>query len=284
VTFPIGWLLSTLDPLSPACQQVRYKALRAATGYVDAIFLAFEFYPGVSRATSERPVFDLFFTCLTGDFRIVRRVVSYRRGGLAVRTPSDTRDEQPGARLWSGGRALPMRNKRNNSVASGVLVLERPDSNRGKFIMAMSTDRDDRKIVAEMNVTAMIDVMLVLLIIFMVVALALKLGVSVSLPTAKNPEIDMKLAEDKSAVLTIPDEGKYFLNNHAIRQEDIGGKVDDLLKTRPVQDRIVYVKAGKAVSYGTLVTAIDAIRGAGYERIGLVSRKDEAKPVGAKSQ
>ena len=143
--------------------------------------------------------------------------------------------------------------------------------------MGMSAGSGDGSYVADINVTPMVDVMLVLLIIFMVVAPLLQSGVSVAVPKSKHPELDPNIVKDTSAVVAIPTDGEFYIGKDKIAQTDIPTKVKNILKDKPVAEQIVYVKSGKSVKYGTVVEVIDKIREAGFDRIGLVSEKEKEK-------
>jgi len=147
--------------------------------------------------------------------------------------------------------------------------------------MGMSAGSGDGSYVADINVTPMVDVMLVLLIIFMVVAPLLQSGVSVAVPKSKHPELDPNIVKDTSAVVAIPTDGEFYIGKDKIAQTDIPTKVKNILKDKPVAEQIVYVKSGKSVKYGTVVEVIDKIREAGFDRIGLVSEKEKEKGTAA---
>lgn len=140
--------------------------------------------------------------------------------------------------------------------------------------MGMAVGGGDSGLVADINVTPLVDVMLVLLIIFMVVAPLLQSGVSVALPQSKNPEPDPNIIKDTSAVIALPAENQFYIGKEPVRQEDIPTKIKNLLKDKPADEQIVYVKSGKAVKYGTVVEVIDKVREAGFDRIGLVAEKE----------
>lgn len=146
--------------------------------------------------------------------------------------------------------------------------------------MGMAVGGSDSGLVADINVTPMVDVMLVLLIIFMVVAPLLQSGVSVALPKSKHPELDPNIVKDTSAVVSIPADGQFYIGKDAVPQADIPNAVKKLLKDKPANEQIVYVKSSKGVKYGTVVDVIDRIREAGFDRIGLVSEKEKEKTGG----
>jgi biopolymer transport protein ExbD len=141
--------------------------------------------------------------------------------------------------------------------------------------MSMDVGGGEGVYVADINVTPMVDVMLVLLIIFMVIAPMLQSGVSVALPKSKYPDPDPNIIKDTSAVVAIPNNGEYYIGRDKIALADIPQKVKTILKDKPVPDQVVYVKSSKGVKYGEVVMVIDSIREAGFDRIGLVAEKEK---------
>ena len=107
--------------------------------------------------------------------------------------------------------------------------------------------------VADINVTPMVDVMLVLLIIFMVVAPLLQSGVSVTLPQSKYPDPDPNIIKDTSAVIAIPNNGEYYMGRDKITLADIPQQVKKILKDKPAPEQVVYVKSSTGVKYGEVV-------------------------------
>ena len=151
--------------------------------------------------------------------------------------------------------------------------------------MGMSAGSGDGSYVADINVTPMVDVMLVLLIIFMVVAPLLQSGVSVALPKSKNPDADADIIKETSAVIAITDKNEVYLGKDKLPNEDLASRLKEVLKDKfkdkPPDKQVVYVKADQGVPYGNVVKVIDAIREAQYDRIGLVSEKEKEKAGGA---
>ena len=141
--------------------------------------------------------------------------------------------------------------------------------------MSMAVGGGEGGYVADINVTPMVDVMLVLLIIFMVIAPMLQSGVSVTLPKSKYPDPDPNIIKDTSAVVAIPYNGEYYIGRDRVALADIPQKVKTILKDKPVPDQVVYVKSGTGVKYGEVVAVIDSIREAGFDRIGLVAEKEK---------
>ena len=128
---------------------------------------------------------------------------------------------------------------------------------------------------SEINVTPMVDIMLVLLIIFMVVTPMLQHGVTVNLPKdLNNPEEDQRIVKDTSIVISIPEDGKYYIGKDEVRKDLLKDKVQKMLDAiKKEEDKVVYIKSGTAVSYGDVVTVINEVRALGIDKIGLVADK-----------
>lgn len=128
---------------------------------------------------------------------------------------------------------------------------------------------------SEINVTPMVDIMLVLLIIFMVVTPMLQHGVTVNLPKdLNNPEEDQKIVKDTSIVIAIPNDGDYYIGKDKIAKDQLKDKVEKLLNNiKKEEDKVVYIKSGVGVSYGDVVTVINEVRALGIDKIGLVADK-----------
>jgi biopolymer transport protein TolR len=128
---------------------------------------------------------------------------------------------------------------------------------------------------SEINVTPMVDIMLVLLIIFMVVTPFLQQGITVNLPkNMTNPDVDQNIIKESSIVISIPNDGQYYLGKVPVAREQLTDKVDTMLKNiKNDQDRIVYIKSGIGVSYGDVVNVINEVRKLGVDKIGLVADK-----------
>ena len=133
---------------------------------------------------------------------------------------------------------------------------------------------------SEINVTPMVDIMLVLLIIFMVVTPLLQHGVTVNLPKdLKNPEEDQRIIKDNSIVIAIPNDGEYYLGKEKISKDQVKDKVEAMLKNiKKEEDKIVYIKSGINVSYGDVVNIINEVRALGIDKIGLVADKRKGGP------
>ena len=141
---------------------------------------------------------------------------------------------------------------------------------------------------SEINVTPMVDIMLVLLIIFMVVTPMLQHGVTVNLPKdLNNPEEDQRIIKDNSIVIAIPNDKEYYLGKDKVPIEKIKEKVEKMLSNiKKEEDKVVYIKSGVGVSYGEVVNVINEVRALGVDKIGLVADKKkggEAAPAPKKA-
>jgi biopolymer transport protein TolR len=127
---------------------------------------------------------------------------------------------------------------------------------------------------SEINVTPMVDVMLVLLIIFMIVTPLLQQGVTVNYPRDLNsPEEDGEITKDTSVVISIPDNNNFYVGKDPFPITELGDKVKSMMRDKAPDKRIVYIKSGVDVEYGTVVKAIDTIRKQDIDKIGLVADK-----------
>lgn len=125
---------------------------------------------------------------------------------------------------------------------------------------------------AEINVTPMVDIMLVLLIIFMIVTPLLQQGVSVNLPRDMiSPDEDGDIAKDTSVVIAIPDSGNFFIGKEQYPIEALGEVIKKRMEGKAPEKRIVYIKADIEVDYGKVVKAIDTVRKQDIDKIGLVA-------------
>ena len=138
---------------------------------------------------------------------------------------------------------------------------------------------------SEINVTPMVDVMLVLLIIFMIVTPLLQQGVSVNLPRDMiSPDQDPDIAKDTSVVIAIPDNSNFYIGKEQYPIDALGDKVKKLMENKTPEKRIVYIKSGVDVDYGQVVKAIDVIRKQDVDKIGLVADKKKGGEPAAQQQ
>ena len=132
--------------------------------------------------------------------------------------------------------------------------------------MAMGGRNDNRGIMAEINVTPLVDVMLVLLVIFMVTAPMMQQGVQVNLPKADTKA--MTPAEE-TVVVTVDKSGKVFINKDEVPPSELRGKLSDMFASREKKE--IFLKADSSVPYGEVVKTMADIKGAGIERLGMVT-------------
>src|SRR5678809_248867 len=131
---------------------------------------------------------------------------------------------------------------------------------------------------ADINVTPLVDVMLVLLIIMMIVAPLLQQGVPVTLPLAANSS-EKPETQDQTVVAITADK-RYFVNAVQVQQADMGRRINDLLDK--AKEKVVIIKADEDVEYGAVLEAMVTLRAAGIEDMGLITEtRRTAAPAGA---
>ena len=134
----------------------------------------------------------------------------------------------------------------------------------------MAFDDSNSGMIATINVTPLVDVMLVLLVIFMVTAPILQQGVELELPKETIAPIE---GEGEQLVVSIIKEGKVFIGEDSeIKVEDIGSKLSAILKTR--EDKRVFIKADTKVQYGSVMEVMANIRRAGITKVGLLTEPE----------
>ena len=131
--------------------------------------------------------------------------------------------------------------------------------------MAMGGHNDNRGTMSEINVTPLVDVMLVLLVIFMVTAPMMQQGVQVNLPKADTKAMN---PAEETVVVTVDKNNKVFINKEETPAGDLRSKLTDLFATRTKKE--VFLKADASVPYGEVVRVMADIKGAGIERLGMV--------------
>ena len=120
---------------------------------------------------------------------------------------------------------------------------------------------------ADINVTPLVDVMLVLLIIFMVTAPMLHQGVSVALP--KTATTNLPSGIEDPLILSITRDGRYYINETAVARGLLRDRLNSFLRGR--KDRTVFLKADRALSYGTVVETLDILNRMGIENLGMIT-------------
>ena len=130
----------------------------------------------------------------------------------------------------------------------------------------MTSGDNSNGFMSEINVTPFVDVMLVLLIIFMVTAPMMTQGVDVSLPEATAEALP---SDTEQLMVSVDDQEQIFINDIQVSVEALGEKLQRILSGR--DDRQVYLKADKNISYGTVVRIMSEIKLAGVEKLGMVT-------------
>jgi len=130
---------------------------------------------------------------------------------------------------------------------------------------------NQNKAMAEINVTPLVDVMLVLLIIFMVTAPMLSMGIDVNLPKVKSKSVDVT---EEKLVLTVNEAKEIYLNKTKMQLSEINTKLEAIFSNRI--DREVFLRADKNVSYGFVVEVMSEIRKAGVDKLGMITEPPEA--------
>ncbi len=133
--------------------------------------------------------------------------------------------------------------------------------------------------VADINVTPMVDVMLVLLIIFMVITPMLQKGFNVDLARANNPRKMADADKEDAVILAVTRDGKFYLQSDPIKLDEITVKVKDRIASR--LDKTVYVRSDARAKYGVVVGVIENIRAAGVDSLGLITERVERRVAAA---
>jgi biopolymer transport protein TolR len=126
------------------------------------------------------------------------------------------------------------------------------------------------KPMAEINVTPLVDVMLVLLIIFMVTAPMLSMGIDVNLPQVKSKSVDVT---EEKLVLTISEAKEIFLNKTKLPLGELNSKLEAIFSNRI--DREIFLRADKNVPYGFVVEVMSEVRKAGVDKLGMITEPPE---------
>jgi biopolymer transport protein ExbD len=134
-------------------------------------------------------------------------------------------------------------------------------------------------IMAAPNVIPMADIMLVLLIIFMVVTPMLQKGVSVDMAKADNAQDMQDADKDDAIIIAVTRDGNLYLGSSKVQLDEITGKVKDLIANR--LDKTVFVRSDSRAKYGDVVKAVDEVRSAGVDHLGLLTEKIRGKGAAA---
>ncbi len=133
-----------------------------------------------------------------------------------------------------------------------------------------------RRLMSEINVTPMVDVMLVLLVIFMVTAPLLTVGVPVDLPQTKAPAIN---EPKEPLVITIDAKGEVYLQNSKIDAKDLAARLTAITSNNP--DAAIYVRGDRAIDYGRVLEIMGIVSAAGFTKVSLIAelpKNDKVAP------
>ena len=139
--------------------------------------------------------------------------------------------------------------------------------------MGISKREEGKKVNSNINVTPMVDVMLVLLIIFMVITPMLNNKVNVDLPTAAAAVVMENANKEDSVMVAVTRDGKIFLGGDQIVVDSMGPAISAKLEKNPVKE--VYLRADNRAQYGKVMDAIDGIRAAGVSQLALLTEKKD---------
>jgi len=138
--------------------------------------------------------------------------------------------------------------------------------------MELGNRNSDRGTMSQINVTPLVDVMLVLLVIFMVTAPMMQQGVQVNLPKAETKALK---SPEEAVVVSIEKNGRFFIDKAEISPDELKTKLSAIFVNRAKKE--VFLKADRDVPYGEVVKVMAEIKGAGVERLGMVTEPAQRK-------
>jgi biopolymer transport protein ExbD/biopolymer transport protein TolR len=142
--------------------------------------------------------------------------------------------------------------------------------------MSIAKRNEGAKVNSNINVTPMVDVMLVLLIIFMVITPMLQKGVSVDLAKVNNPQQMPDADKEDALIVAVMRDGKVFFGNDPIAVDALTGKIKDRIANRV--DKRVYVRADARARFKSVVDVVDNVRSAGVDQLGLLTDQRKQTP------
>ncbi len=146
--------------------------------------------------------------------------------------------------------------------------------------MGINKREEGKKVNSNINVTPMVDVMLVLLIIFMVITPMLNNKVNVDLPVATAAIIMENANKEDAVTVAVTRDGRTYLGGDLVTVDDLGSKISAKLENKT--DKQVYMRADVRANYGKVMDAVDQIRTAGVSQLGLLTEKREMDDTPAK--
>jgi biopolymer transport protein ExbD/biopolymer transport protein TolR len=135
----------------------------------------------------------------------------------------------------------------------------------------MPLPKRQMNVTSDINVTPMVDVMLVLLVIFMVITPMLQKGVSVELAKTDNPQSMADADKEDALLIAVMRDGTVFFGSDKVNPDQLTEKVKDRLATKA--DKRVFIKADARAKYGSVVEVVDNIRSAGVDQVGLLTEQ-----------
>ena len=141
-------------------------------------------------------------------------------------------------------------------------------------MLKMEKGRRTAETITAINVTPMVDVMLVLLIIFMVITPMLSKGVSVDMVKTRNPIAMDEADKEDALVVAITRDGKVFLGRGQVQPKDLATQVGDVITER--LDKTVYIKSDARAKYKNVVDVVNILRGTGVDQVGLLTERMES--------
>jgi biopolymer transport protein TolR len=127
---------------------------------------------------------------------------------------------------------------------------------------------------ADINMTPMIDVLLVLIIIFMVITPLTPKGLEALVPQPPPPNQPPNQSDQRTVVIVVDKDHKYSINSDPIAEDQMGDRLEQIFKTRA--ERVVFVKGDPSIEFQWVAKAIDIAHGAGIDKVGLMTAKVEA--------
>jgi biopolymer transport protein TolR len=125
---------------------------------------------------------------------------------------------------------------------------------------------------SEINITPMVDVMLVLLIIFMVAAPLLTVGVPIELPQAKGKQLE---AKHEPLAISVKANGDVFIAETQVKLDELAAKLKEIAQARKGEDEPVFVRGDKGVSYGIVMRVMGRISAGGFKKVSLITEVEE---------
>jgi biopolymer transport protein ExbD/biopolymer transport protein TolR len=148
--------------------------------------------------------------------------------------------------------------------------------------MGINKRDEGKKVNSNINVTPMVDVMLVLLIIFMVITPMLNNKVNVTLPVATAAILMDNANKEDAVTVAVTRDGRTYLGGDQVNLDDLSGKISAKLENKPEGEKEVYLRADVRANYGKVMDAVDQIRAAGVSQLGLLTDKRDTEETPAK--